>query len=154
MRTRTLTATAICLCLAAFAPAEEKEKKKSDADKMEGTWQAVSVQISGVPLPDEIVTNLKYVIKGNKMTTVGVPEIIAQYAEATFKLDPSTKPKSMDVTCTAGEKKGDQMEAIYEFKGDDELRLCVQIVGKERPGEFATKEGDNRGLLVLKREKK
>jgi uncharacterized protein (TIGR03067 family) len=154
MRTPTLTAPAICLCLAGLLPAAEKEEKKSDADKMQGTWQTVSVQISGVPLPDEIVNNLKYEIKGNKMITVGVPEIIQQYAEGTFKLDSSTTPKAMDFTVSGGDKKGDQLEAIYEFKGDDELRICVQIVGKERPNEFATKEGDNRGFLVLKREKK
>ena len=151
MRTLPISALAVSLCLA-LAGYTAEQKDKSDADKLQGTWQAVKVEIGGVPLPEEILNNLKYEIKGNKMITMGVPEIIKQYGEATFKLDPSTTPKSMDFTVTAGDNKGNEMEAIYELKGD-ELRICVQITGKERPNEFVTKEGDSRGLLLLKREK-
>ena len=141
----------VALCLGAIVRAEDK---KSDADKMQGSWQTVKAEIGGVALPDEIVNNLKYEITGNKMLTKGVPEIVKQYGAASFKLDPTTMPRSIDFTVTMGDTKGDELEAIYEFKGDDELRICVQIVGKERPGAFATKEGESRGLLVLKREKK
>ncbi len=154
MRTFSLSVLAVALCVTGANHAAEKEKKKSDADKMQGTWQAVTVEIGGAPLPEGIVTNLKHEIKGNKMITLGVPDIIKEYGEGTFKLDPSTTPKSLDFTVTAGNKKGDELEGIYEFKGDDELRMCIHIVGKERPDAFVTKEGDSRGLLVLKREKK
>jgi uncharacterized protein (TIGR03067 family) len=152
MRTLTLLAVVLSLCLTGALHSAEKDKK-ADADKLQGTWQAVKVEIGGVPLPDELVNNLKYEIKGNNIVTMGVPEIIKQYGAATFKLDPSTKPKSIDFTCTAGDNKGNELEGIYELK-DDELRICVQITGKERPNAFVTKEGENRGLLLLKREKK
>jgi uncharacterized protein (TIGR03067 family) len=152
MRTLTLLAVALSLCLAGALHSAEKETN-ADADKLQGTWQAVKVEIGGVPLPDEIVNNLKYEIKGNNMVTMGVPEIIKQYGAATFKLKSSTTPKSIDFTISAGDNKGNELEGIYELKGD-ELRICVQITGKERPGEFVTKEGDSRGLLLLKREKK
>jgi uncharacterized protein (TIGR03067 family) len=156
MRTLTTVSLVVGVCLAGASRAAEKEKKKDDADKMQGTWQAVKVVIRGVELQEEIVKNLKYDIKGNKITTLGVPDIIAQYGESTFKLDSSTKPKSLDLKITLGERKGDELEGIYEFTGDDDLKLCVNLMdkGKERPDAFATKEGDNRGLVVLKREKK
>jgi uncharacterized protein (TIGR03067 family) len=154
MRTLTTVSLVVGLCLAGASRAAEKEKKKGDADKMQGTWQAVKVEIRGMALADEIVKNLKYEIKGNKITTLGVPEIIAQYGAATFKLDGSTKPKCMDVKITVGDQKDAELEGIYEFSGDDELKMCVSLVGKERPAEFATKEGDNKGLVVMKREKK
>src|SRR5262249_24033113 len=107
-----------------------------------------------VALPDDLVSNLKFVFKGDTVTVVGVPEIIRQYAEMTCKIDASTKPRSIDFKIAAGEKKGDEVEAIYEFKGDDEIRFCGKLVGKERPGGFATKEGDDRVVAGLKREKK
>ncbi len=151
MRTWTF---AIALCLSAAAHAEEKDKKKGDAEKLQGTWQTVKLELSGMVIPDEITANLKFELKGDKIIVKGVAEVIKEYAEMTFKLDASTTPKSIDLKVGAGAKKGDDVEAIYEFTGADELKICGQLVGKERPGEFSTKEGDNRAYVILKREKK
>jgi uncharacterized protein (TIGR03067 family) len=153
MRRLAVTVLAVGLCLTAAAPAADKEKK-TDADRMQGTWQTVKMELSGMTLPDEVVNNLKFVIKGDKAVVMGVPDVVKQYAEMTFKIDASTTPKSIDFKIAAGDNKGDEVEAIYEFKGEDEIKICGKLVGKERPGEFSTKEGDNRVVAVLKREKK
>jgi uncharacterized protein (TIGR03067 family) len=152
---RPLALTVLTVGFILFTPAygEEKDAVKADREKMQGTWLTVKAEIGGMPLPDDVTSNLKIVIKGNMMTVVGVPEIIQQYGEGTFVLDPSTKPKSIDFKVLKGDKKDDNPEGIYELNGDD-LRLCFQLVGKDRPTEFVTKEGQNRGMLVLKREKK
>jgi uncharacterized protein (TIGR03067 family) len=153
MRPLVLTVLTAGFILSLPAVGEEKDAAKADREKMQGTWETVKAEIGGMPLPDDVVRNLKIVIKGNMMTVVGVPEIIQQYSEGTYVLDPSTKPKSIDFKVLKGDKKGDDPEGIYELNGDD-LRLCFQLVGKDRPTEFVTKEGQNRGMLVLKREKK
>jgi uncharacterized protein (TIGR03067 family) len=152
MRPLVLTVLTVGLILSRPALSEEKDAAKADQQKMQGTWQTLKAQIGGMDLPDDVVRNLKIVVKGNTMTVVGVPDIIQQYGEGTFLLDPSTKPKSIDFKVLKGDKKGDGPEGIYDLNGDD-LRLCFQLVGKDRPTEFVTKEGQNRGMLVLKREK-
>lgn len=75
-----------------------------------------------------------------------------KYAKFTYKLDPSTTPKIMDVTITAGEEKGTTFEGIYELD-KDKLKICLRILGKERPSEFATKANSNLVLLTLERAK-
>jgi uncharacterized protein (TIGR03067 family) len=67
-----------------------------------------------------------------------------------FKIDPSKKPKQMDLTITEGEKFKDQTAlAIYELDGKS-LKWCANEPGKEgRPAEFPDKEGDGKYLYVV-----
>jgi uncharacterized protein (TIGR03067 family) len=74
-------------------------------------------------------------------------------AEATVKLDPTNKPKAIDVTFTAGEKKGKTVLGIYEIEPDT-FRVCVARPGDRRPADFSAKVGSGRTLLVYKRQKK
>ena len=37
----------------------------------------------------------------------------------------------IDLKIGEGEKKGEELEGIFEFTGDDELKFCVKLVGKE-----------------------
>jgi uncharacterized protein (TIGR03067 family) len=75
------------------------------------------------------------------------------FEEGTFKLDPSTTPKSFDLTGTNGPNKGKQLLAIYELDGDN-LKVCYDLTGKTRPKEFKTTEGSQLYLATFKREKK
>jgi uncharacterized protein (TIGR03067 family) len=72
------------------------------------------------------------------------------------KLDPSKKPKHMDMTINEGEIfKGEIARAIYELDGDT-LKWCANEPGKaDRPQEFPPKEGEsgNSMYLVYKRAK-
>jgi uncharacterized protein (TIGR03067 family) len=66
----------------------------------------------------------------------------------TFKLDPTQKPKTIDLT-HAGEKKS---RGIYRLEGD-RLKICYAVNAKKRPAEFQTKVGAQQFLFVLKRVK-
>ena len=70
----------------------------------------------------------------------------------TVKLDPSAKPKAMDITGTEGPNKGKTILAIYELK-DDTLRICYDLTGKGRPAEFMSKKDAPRFLVVYQRAK-
>jgi uncharacterized protein (TIGR03067 family) len=74
-------------------------------------------------------------------------------AEATTRLDPTKRPRTIDVHFTAGERKGKTVLGIYEIEGDT-FRVCVARPGDERPAEFSARAGSGRILVVYKREKK
>jgi uncharacterized protein (TIGR03067 family) len=119
-----------------------------DAGALQGTWLPSAAELGGKPFPDEVRKTIKLVIKGEKYTvTVG-----DKVDQGTVKLNPSAKPKKMDITGTDGPNKDKTMLAIYEVNGDT-LRVCYDLSGKSYPTEFKTKEGSQLFLVTYKREK-
>ena len=90
-------------------------------------------------------------IDGSGKVSVGRGDKVIN--EATVKLDPTKKPKTIDITYTGGERKGQAVLGIYELEGDA-FRVCVARPGDERPAEFSTKDGSGRTLVAYQREKK
>jgi uncharacterized protein (TIGR03067 family) len=68
----------------------------------------------------------------------------------TFTADP--KKKTFDLTPSDGPKEGTTLKGIYQLKGD-ELKMCFQPEGKDRPKDFTTEKGSGNVLLILKRVK-
>jgi uncharacterized protein (TIGR03067 family) len=88
------------------------------------------------------------VIKSDQYTvTVG-----AQTDKGTVKLDPSKKPKEIDIVGTEGPNKGKTILAIYELDKDT-LKVCYDLSGKARPTEFKTKADTMQFLVTYAREK-
>jgi uncharacterized protein (TIGR03067 family) len=115
---------------------------------IEGTWLPSSAELGGKEFPDEVRKTIKLVVKDDKYTvTVG-----AKVDKGTIKLNPTAKPKTLDITGTDGPNKGTTFLAIYERNGDT-LRICYDLSGKSRPTEFKTKEGTQLFLVTYKREK-
>src|SRR5262245_59127791 len=114
-----------CSLLLAAAEAEEK-KPVGDQEKIQGTWALVSGERYGKPLPEEVVKHVKLIFSGNKLTTKTGDRL----AEGTFKLDPSKKPKEIDLDVEGNVGKG-----IYQLDGDT-LKLVHGEVGDARPREF------------------
>jgi uncharacterized protein (TIGR03067 family) len=114
----------------------------------EGIWLPSSAELAGEKFPDEVRMSMKLVIKDNKYTvTVG-----DRADRGTVKLNPSAKPKAMDITGTEGPNKGKTFLAIYERKGDT-LRVCYDLSGKSRPKEFKTEKDTQLFLVTYKRAK-
>lgn len=135
------------LLLAADAP----KGAKKDLDKLQGAWKVASVEYDGQDVSGDGMTNFKLVFKGDKASIQGNDEVKKGYGKMTFKLDPSTTPKSVDISITAGEQKDNVLEGIYELKGD-EFKICVKLTGKERPTKFATAESSSTVLVLFKRD--
>jgi uncharacterized protein (TIGR03067 family) len=121
---------------------------KDDAKSMDGTWLASAAELGGEKFPDEVTKTIKLVVGDGKYTvTVGKdPD------KGTVKLDPSKKPKSVDITGTEGPNKGKTILAIYEIK-DDTLKVCYDLSGKARPTEFKTAKDTQLFLVTYTREK-
>ena len=99
-------------------------------------------------IPQEAINESRLIIKGKEFT---MKEKIATY-KGTFLIDPTKKPKTIDMKFTEGPEKGNTSLGIYELDGED-FKLCLTITAKDRPTEFAAKAKSGLGLEVLKREK-
>ncbi|HMF19869.1 MAG TPA: TIGR03067 domain-containing protein [Gemmataceae bacterium] len=117
-------------------------------DAIQGTWLPEAAELAGKVFSDKVRKTIKLVVKGDKYTvTVG-----DKIDKGTAKLNPSAKPKELDIIGTDGPNKGRTILAIYERNGDT-LRICYDLGGKNRPTEFKTREGSKLFLVTYKREK-
>jgi uncharacterized protein (TIGR03067 family) len=124
---------------------------KKDLDRMQGSWEGTSGESKGNAIPDEQLKETRFFVKGEKYSyKVGD----TYQEEGTLKIDPTKKPKMIDVTIVDGEDKGKTQLGIYEVTRD-KLKLCFAPPGKEktRPKDFSTNAGNQQLLLVLSREK-
>ena len=121
---------------------------KDGAGGIDGTWLASVAELGGKPFPEKILQSMKLVVKDSKYTvTVGDAT-----DQGTLKLDPSAKPRAIDITGTKGPNEGKTFLAIYELKGDT-LRICYDLSGKARPKDFESKAETLLFLVTYKREK-
>jgi uncharacterized protein (TIGR03067 family) len=146
MKARGLLLVAVGLLLAAD---DAKDEVKKELARFEGTWKWVVLEAEKTKLSEEELKHPRLKIMGDKFT---VTEESGTFS-GTFKVDPSKKPKTIDVTVTDGQDKGKTYLGIYELEGDT-YKVCVDPEGKNRPTEFAIKPGSGHVLEVLKREKK
>jgi uncharacterized protein (TIGR03067 family) len=134
----------------AIAADEKKDDAKDELKKFEGTWILVSSEKDGEKAPEEALKKAmpKAVSKGDTVTFISDGK---EQGQATFTVDPTKKPKTIDATMTSGPDKGKKSLGIYEFEGDT-LKVCHNE--KERPKDFSAKKGSGNTLDTYKREKK
>jgi uncharacterized protein (TIGR03067 family) len=137
------------------------DEPKDETGKLQGTWAVVSAD--GIDAPEEAIKRLKVIIR-RETIQIMVPEkdnenAFREKEKATFKLDPSKKPKAIDMT---KDPKGPIVRGIYELDGDT-LKLVwrndgprpTEILTKRRPKQFTGVRSDDDDLMimVLKKEK-
>jgi uncharacterized protein (TIGR03067 family) len=138
--------TLLTLVLSFSVPAWSGDAK--DGDNIQGTWLPATAELGGQTFPDEIRKTITLVIKDDKYK-VTVADAVDQ---GIIKLNPSAKPKELDITGTDGPNNGKTFLAIYERDGDT-LRICYDLSGKKRPTEFKSNEGTQLFLVTYKRKK-
>jgi uncharacterized protein (TIGR03067 family) len=140
------TRIAVGLVVALFGPAFADET--SDRDKLQGTWEFVSMKMDGQPAlkmdPPGTIT-----FDGDKFT-VKIGGMVVQAGTQT--LDTSKKPHAVDAKIAEGEGKGMTQLGIYEIDGDT-MKACFDVNGKKRPTEFKSTAGSGTMLVVCKRKK-
>jgi uncharacterized protein (TIGR03067 family) len=143
-----LAILAVGLVIGAGAPQDDVKQEK---EKLQGTWKAVTVEERGQSKDDN--EDHRLVFAGDEFS---IKEGDRTIIKGKFKLDPSKKPKEIDMEITEArkeEQKGKTGLAIYTLEGD-ELKLCVCEPGEpDRPKEFAGQAGTKHTLVTLKREK-
>lgn len=142
----------VVLTTGLLAADDAKDAVKKDIERLQGTWVPTSLHYNGKDKTNDNNLKFRLVFKGDQATVEGSDAVKKEYAKLTMKLDPSTNPKCVDIVVSGGDQKDAVMEGIYELK-DDELNICAKVIGKERPGEFASPEGSSIVLVIFKREK-
>ena len=134
------------------AAGDDKDKAvKEDRKQYEGTWQVVSLEVDGNKSAEDDTKKITVVNEADGKWAIEVEGKVV--ARGTREIDPTKKPKTVDLTVTEGDGKGQKALGIYEFK-DDTRKVCLAPAGKERPTEFTSAAGSGHILALLKRVKK
>ena len=160
----TVACTVVLFFACAVLPAQDKKDKpeadkkkaaavKKDQQLLQGTWDIAEFTTSGEALPAEEVKSRQVGFSGNQMVMSLAKE--KGKREYEFTLDPTQKPKEMNLSPKSPVGKTPlTMSAIYELDGDN-LKLCMtRLGGVGRPKEFESTGSTNTILIVLKRAKK
>jgi len=132
-------------------PADNEETVAKELQAFKGTWRLSSKEENGKKFSEEVIKDI--IGTGDGLGKFSVRRGDKVIGEATVKLDPTKKPKRVDVSFTEGQHKGQTLLGIYEIDSDA-FRVCVARPGDERPAEFSAKAGSGRILIGYKREKK
>lgn len=117
---------------------------RSDQVAIQGEWRVIFAEDSGRPGPPEALRDIRMVITQDTLSM----EVGGQKNVSTYRLVPSTSPKSIDLTTGGRTKPG-----IYDLQGDT-LRICISEDRDERPTAFDSQpDSVNDLVLTLKRVK-
>ena len=136
--------------LAADGEAKEEAVAK-DLQAFKGTWRLSFKEEDGKKFSVEEIKDVIATANGKGRVSVRRGDKVI--GGGTIKLDPTKKPRAIDITFTEGEGKGKTALGIYEIESDT-FRVCIARPGDERPAEFSAEAGSGRTLVVYKREKK
>jgi uncharacterized protein (TIGR03067 family) len=144
----------LCIAVGLLIAADAKDDAvKAAKAKLKGSWSLVSLEESGKKQPFPEGAKMSLVFQDDKVVMQSAFGDKKDSKEATYVIDPTKKPATIDITPSDGPEKGKTMPAIYVIE-KDELKICgAQKPDQDRPKEFVTKEGSKSVLMTFKREK-
>ena len=138
----------ILVAMTLFVAADDKEEAKKEAERMQGTWKVQRARRGhGV---DASLVGATVVLDGDRFTSQLGDTVLGR---GTWKVDPTRKPKTIDLDYTEGPTKGETMKGIYQT-GDQTLVILFSGPGKDRPRSFEDKAEDHQLFLTLQAAKK
>src|SRR5262249_20528234 len=87
----------------------KEDAVKKDLKKMQGAWVMASSEREGKKLSDEQLKKYSRTVEGDKITVSIEDEGDTRLLVYTINLDPTKKPKAIDVTLSEGPQKGKTM---------------------------------------------
>jgi uncharacterized protein (TIGR03067 family) len=145
-----LTAIAFAWLLLLAATPARADEGAQDRKALQGTWELTGLVFDGQTVPADKVKGVRFAITGEMLVMTGLDG----RRPFSFKLDPTRKPRAIDLTPLEGPFKGKTTPAIYELTGDT-LRLCMSNKEiKDRPTRFEAPQGTQLAVFTLKRSAK
>jgi uncharacterized protein (TIGR03067 family) len=140
---------AVVFLLIAAAPAVVAQDAQIDKEKerLLGSYLVAAYEDNGSKSPQE--ANRNYTVefsRGRMIVQIGMRSTNADYT-----IDPTKKPKAIDLTPLDGVNRGKKLPGIYAWEGDL-LKLAWSDRGV-RPTDFVSKEDSGVVLFVLKKQK-
>jgi uncharacterized protein (TIGR03067 family) len=129
--------------------AKEKAIKK-DRKLYEGTWRVVSLIVDGNEVPEDDAKKITVVNGADGSWSIQLDG--NEVSKGTSTIDPTKKPKTIDLANVEGADAGKTALGIYEIDKDSR-KVCYAKPDAERPTEFSSKTGSGLILVTLKREK-
>lgn len=126
------------------------EAIRKDRQQIEGTWRIVTLVVNGNKSAGEDARKLSVVNRAD-----GTWRLLSEGQEVsrgTTMIDPTEKPKRIDIVTSEGDAKGQVHPGIYEL-GENTRRLCFAPPGKKRPTEFVSAPDSDHIYVVFEREK-
>jgi uncharacterized protein (TIGR03067 family) len=119
-----------------------------DSKHIQGTWLPTKATLGGVEMTNDFLNATVLTMdNGNyKVVVAGQPD----YGH--YTIDPTAKPKTIDVLGTEGPNAGKKIPAIYELHRNT-LRICYGLGGGPRPAEFKSAPGSQTFLVTYQRKK-
>jgi uncharacterized protein (TIGR03067 family) len=121
-----------------FGISQARADEKADKDKFQGEWSLVTLEENGQSqkITEESDHYIKLKIESDKfMITLKNGD-----HEATYALDSTKKPKTIDLTLKGGDQDGKVMKGFFELEGDI-LKICMGTPeAPARPAEFKSKD--------------
>lgn len=138
--------------LVAMALAEDAKNDATKKDRMllEGTWQAVSLEVNGEKSDPADARKISVINGADGIWSLRSDG--QEVARGTNSLDGSKSPKTIDLVPLDGDKKGELYLGIYEIN-EKTRRLCFAPPLMARPTEFATQTGNQWILVTFERVK-
>jgi uncharacterized protein (TIGR03067 family) len=109
-------------------------EKSQGVEELQGTWMLVAGEVDGKALAADELHGAKLTIDGDRYTVTLADRGTVRGIE---RLDPTSEPKTIDVTDDNGPNQGRTCLGIYEVNGD-EFRVAFAMPGKPRPTSFQT----------------
>jgi uncharacterized protein (TIGR03067 family) len=133
----------------ALTAASGQDKKEAKAIDPNGEWKIESLIVRGEKVPVEAIERLKYstVYKDGKCSETSV----VGTESATYKIDASKSPATIDYTITEGQEKGKTQLGVIKIDGDLMTLALADYGDDKRPKGFDGK--DALSVVTLKRSK-
>ena len=144
---QTWTVIAVAGLVAFVSGDDVTQAIKKDRAALQGTWKVTESVSKGEKAPPE---DLFLIFRGDAILIREEGKTAENFS---YLLDPSKKPKEIDLTVKVGAQKGRIDRAIYQLDGDT-LRICIQTdKAAPRPREFVSPKDSSIWLVVLQRTK-
>lgn len=152
MRSPILTAVALVVSISAVARISRGDVGEDELAKLGGTWEVVDNNVDGQSRTKGAGRDAKVMIVGHSMFVLNKLDSL-NYEAKLRNLNPSASPAAVDLRILRDkEYGGGEFPAVYKLDGDD-LQICWQSKGENKPRPEKLEKGEGLRLLVLKRVK-
>jgi len=143
MRLHVLLIVSAGLLLAAD---DREDAAKKELENLAGAWDIRNAQYNGKGMSLDRIEGWTLTFSKDQFDLKQI-EVIA----GACKVDPTQKPKTIDIKVDKGRDKGKTLHGIYELD-QNKLKICFNAADKaDRPTEFATKAGSGSTLYIFQR---
>lgn len=113
---------------------------------LEGNWSFARLEVDGASMPAETFRTSRLLIDGDRFRT----ETPDGNYEGIFNINVEAQPHEIAIEFVEGPEAGNHNHGIFRFN-DDQLEICLDLNGQQRPGKFGASQGSGHAYEILKR---